>query len=389
MIDLDNFKRINDLLGHQTGDQLIKVVAERLQQLVRQSDTVARFGGDEFLILQRSVVTTGAVRRLCTRISRQLEVPYNLAGREERLPASVGAVVASAQLSEASDYIRAADMALYAAKAAGRNCYRFFTLELDAQARRRDQLETDLRKALSTGNGLSVHFQPQLNVRGEVDGVESLFRWTHSTLGLVPATEAIAIAEECDLISQVGEFVFRRAARLARKNPALSVAVNLSPVQFLRDGDLCENLLRIAIEENVRPHQLELEVTEQLFMRLDSGCEQQIDKLRNAGFRLSLDDFGTGYSSMSYLRRFKVDRLKLDRSFVIAAVDDNITLIRAAVTFAHSIGVEVVAEGIENPLHHAIAFEAGCDTVQGNYYASPMAAEELDIFLANGCRAVA
>lgn len=383
MLDLDNFKRINDLLGHQAGDELLKMTAERLQGLVRQTDTVARFGGDEFLILQSSAGTPATVRRLCTRISRHLGATYKLAGREVRLPASVGAVVTTDRLHQASDYIRAADMALYAAKAAGRNCYRFFTHKLDAEANRRDKLETDLRKAVQTGRDLSVHFQPQLDTHGEVVGVESLLRWTHPTLGLIPAMEAIAIAEDCDLISQVGELVFRQAARFARTHRQLFVAVNLSPLQFVRQESLCKDLLRFVEEENILPNQIELEVTEQLFMRLDAGCEQQIKNLRKAGFRLSLDDFGTGYSSLSYLGRFQVDRLKLDRSFITAAAEENIILIRAAVTFAHSIGLEVVAEGIESPLHHSIAFEAGCDAVQGNYYASAMAAEELDGFLAS------
>lgn len=389
MLDLDNFKRINDLLGHQAGDELLKEAARRLQRLVRQTDTVARFGGDEFLILQSDMATAATVRRLCARISRQLGVPYKLAGREAGLPASVGAIVATDQLKEASDYIRAADIALYSAKSAGRNCYRFFTHELDAEAKRRDQLETDLRKSLRDGNGLAVHFQPQLSARGEVVGVESLFRWTHPNLGPIPASEAIAVAEECDLISRVGELVFRQAARFAHLHPDLSVAVNLSPLQFVRKGGLCECLLRLADEEKVSPHQLELEVTEQLFMRMDTGCEEEIEKLRSVGFRISLDDFGTGYSSMSYLRRFKVDRLKLDRSFVTAAAEDNITLLRAAVTFAHSIGLEVVAEGIESPLHHAIALEAGCDAVQGNHYSLPMDAEAIDQFLASNSRAAA
>lgn len=389
MLDLDNFKRINDLLGHQAGDELLQTAATRLQGLVRETDTIARFGGDEFLILQSSVATNRGVHRLCARICRQLGATYKLAGREMRMPASIGAVVATEELGEAADYIRAADMALYSAKAAGRNCYRFFTHELDAGAKRRGQLETDLRKALRAGNGLSVHFQPQLDARGDVVGVESLFRWAHPTLGLIPASEAIGLAEECDLISGVSELVFREAARFARTHPGMVVAMNLSPHQFVRENGLCENLLKLAAEEGVSPHQLELEVTEQLFMRLDAGCEEQVEKLRNAGFRLSLDDFGTGYSSLSYLRRFKVDRLKLDRSFVTSAAEDNITLIRAAVTFAHSIGLEVVAEGIECPLHHAIALEAGCDAVQGHFYAKPMAAEELDRFLAAQRRAAA
>lgn len=389
MLDLDNFKRVNDLLGHQAGDELLREVAARLQRLVRQTDTVARFGGDEFLILQTNVPTIGGVRRMCTRISRRLEKTYELAGRDVRLPASVGAVVATELLNEASDYIRAADMALYAAKAAGRNCVRFFTHELDAVARRRDQLETDLRQALQKGNDVSVHFQPQLDVHGEVTGVESLFRWTHPTLGPIPALEAIAIAEECGLIGRVSELVFRQAARFARSHPWLSVAVNLSPLQFVQGGSLCDELLKLANEENVSPDQLELEITEQLFMRLDTGCEEQMEQLRSAGFRLSLDDFGTGYSSMSYLGRFKIDRLKLDKSFVTAAAETNVTLIRAAVTFAHSLGLEVVAEGIETPFHHAVALEAGCNSLQGNFYAGPMAAADFDIFVANSSRAAA
>lgn len=383
MLDLDHFKRVNDLLGHQVGDSLLKEAAARLVSLVRETDTVARFGGDEFVILQAGFAKPSDVRRLCTRICREMEAIYVLAGREMKLPVSVGAVVAHKGIHEASDYVRAADMALYDAKANGRNCYRFFSKDLDARLRRRDVLETDLRKALQTGDGLAVHFQPQISAQGKMVGVECLLRWTHPVLGKIPAFEAIDVAEDSGLIHEVGEFVFREAARFARTHRELSVAINLSPTQFSRSDKLPERLLELAREEGVVPQQLELEITEQLFMGTNSGCEEQMKKLREYGFRIALDDFGTGYSSLSYLRRFKVDKLKLDKSFASSEVTgENVALVRAAVTLAHLFGLEVVAEGIETELQEAVALEGGCDALQGHRYAAAMTTGEFEVYAA-------
>lgn len=382
MIDLDDFKRVNDLLGHQVGDVLLRDAATRLESLVRETDTVARFGGDEFLVLQTNVKSPADVRRLCSRIGRRLQDAYVHGEREIRLPASIGAAVATNRFESASDYVRAADVALYAAKATGKNCYHFFSDDLDAQLRRNDRLAKDLKIALETGDGIVVQFQPQLDARGQVVGAEALFRWKHRELGDVGALEAISIAEQSGSIQTLGERVVREAARVALRWPWLSVAVNVSPAQFTRDGKLPERLRRVIEEEGVSPSQIELEITEQLFMEEQARCEEQMQRLRESGFRLALDDFGTGYSSLSYLRRFKVDRLKLDRSFLLEAESqESVAIIRAAVLLAHSLGLEVVAEGIETELQQAVALEAGCDLLQGHLYAAPMTVDEFTAYL--------
>lgn len=390
MLDLDHFKRVNDLLGHQVGDELLKEAAVRLQSLVRDTDTVARFGGDEFVILQTGLAKLTDVRRLCSRICQQMQVAYLVASREMTLPVSVGVVVANEGPADPSDYVRAADLALYDAKSNGRNCYRFFSDELDARLRRRDLLEMELRKAFQSGENFGVCFQPQINGNGKISGAETLLRWKHKELGDISACEAVDIAEESGLIQPLGEYVFREAARFARNHPEISVAVNLSPAQFSRSGNLAADLRKMALEEQIDPQQIELEITEQLFMRLDTGCDEQMRKLREYGFRLALDDFGTGYSSLSHLRRFKVDRLKLDKSFASCGeTAENIALVRAAVTVAHLFGLDVVAEGIETEQQEAVALEGGCDVLQGFRYAAAMTAGEFDIYASTKLRSAA
>ena len=386
MLDLDHFKRVNDLHGHQSGDQLLKQVAERLQSQVRATDTVARFGGDEFLILQTDIAKPGEIRRLCERICTELQIPYEIGSLSLRLATSVGAVAANKQMASPDDYVRAADMALYEAKRSGRGCFRFFSDRLDQQLRRRDLLERDLRRALQTGSGIEVHFQPQLCPNSNVTGVEALFRWSHPRLGNIPAAEVIEIAEESELIDFLGDFVFGQAAVLARKYPGLSVAVNLSPAQFSRSDNLASKMRDLARKERIEPSQIEFEITERLFMETGSG-DSQIQSLREFGFRVALDDFGTGYSSLSYLRRFKVDRLKLDKSFIAHAdLEENIAVIRAAVSLAHLLGLDVIAEGVETELQEAVALESGCDVLQGHRYGKPMAAEQFELFMRQGLR---
>ena len=384
MLDLDDFKRVNDLLGHQAGDEVLKEAAGRLKELVRETDTLARFGGDEFLVLQTEVKRSADVHRFCVRLTEQMQRPYRVGERDVRLPVTLGAVLGTDRLGDASDYVRAADTALYAAKSGGKNCFRFFSPEMDALLQRRDRLETDLKEALETGIGIEVHFQPQLTAKGLVVGAEALFRWRHPELGEIQPLEAVRLAEDCRLIDALGERVLRHAARFAKAWPSLSVAVNISPAQFARSADLAADLRQIVSEEGVRPSQIELEITERLLLREEEGCEDQIAQLRRLGFRIALDDFGTGYSSLSYLRRFKVDRLKLDRTFALnAEINESVAIVRAAVGLAHSLGLEVVAEGIENKLQETVAFEAGCEAVQGNLYAPPMTAEGFAEYLKN------
>ena len=390
MFDLDHFKRVNDLHGHQTGDELLKQVAERLKSLLREGDTVARFGGDEFLVLQAGVKGSSSIRGLCTRMCAELRRPYQIGSLQLQLSGSAGAVVATGPLKSTSDYVRAADVALYDAKANGRDGFRFFSDDLDEQLKRRDLLETELRLALRSGTGLSVHYQPQIAANGALRGVEALFRWNHPELGDIPAFEAIEIAEELNMIDVLGAFVFRQAAKFAREYPELSVAVNLSPAQFARSSDLATKMRDRAVAEGIEPSQVEFEITERLFMTVGTGSNSQIQSLRDFGFRVALDDFGTGYSSLSYLRRFKVDTLKLDKSFAETQdVQENIALIRAAVSLAHLFKLEVIAEGIETEVQEAVALESGCDGLQGHRYGRPMTSQEFSEFMDERLRAAA
>jgi diguanylate cyclase (GGDEF)-like protein len=383
ILDLDRFKQVNDTLGHNAGDLLVRQVAERLMRLVRESDTVARIGGDEFAIVQANPSGEGDVRTLCTRVIEALRDPFDLDGREARVGVSIGAIMACERHSEASELLRKADITMYRAKADGRDCFRLFSDEMDAQVQRRNLIESGLHRALETEEGIGFHFQPQLCSRGLITGVEALLRWDHPALGeLVPA-DILPVAEECGLIEALGERTFRAACRAARRWPGLSVAVNLSPLQFRR-ADLHRHFRRIAAAEKVDCARIELEITENLLIEHETLCERTIQLLRRDGFRITLDDFGTGYSSLSYLRRFQVDKVKLDRAFIDSAEQErSIAIIRAAVGLGRAMGLEVVAEGISTPEQEQIALEAGCDGLQGYLYGRPMPAEAIDALLAD------
>ncbi len=387
MLDLDRFKQVNDTLGHNAGDRLVTEVGERLRSLIRETDTVARIGGDEFAIVQVSPKGEADVRRLCERIIATIREPFIIGEREARVGVSIGAVFASKEVAEASELLRKADITMYRAKAAGRDCFRIFTEAMDADVQRRDQIESSLRTELRGGSSIELHYQPIIGGNGTVVGLEGLLRWFHPTLGQVPPSEVIPIAEECGVIDQLGLIAFRDACKMAKRRPELTVAVNLSPVQF-RDPSFPAILRGIVGEEGIEPGQMELEITESLFIEHGSLCSQSIQQLRSDGFRIALDDFGTGYSSLSCLRRFPVDKIKLDRSFIdIAARDQSIAIIRAAVTLGHAMDLEVVAEGVSCREEEQIALEAGCDALQGHLYAHAMPADELETFLRSGRRA--
>lgn len=390
MLDLDHFKKVNDLLGHQAGDELLKGVASRLNALSRETDTIARLGGDEFVVVQTNINGIASVEHLCRRISKELAKPFVIAGREVSVAVTIGSVVAGQAKGDVTDYLRRADIALYKAKDSGRNCFRLFSDSMDAEVHRRASIEDALRKSLSSGRGLEVHYQPQIDSSGQVKGVEALLRWIHPVLGNLAPSEVVPIAEEIGLIEKLGEFVFRDACRTAQKCPDLFVAVNISPLQFAKTARLSESLKQIAEEAGVSCAQIELEITENVFIEQGQNCESHIKALREQGFRIALDDFGTGYSSLSYLRRFQVDKIKLDKSF---ADDQNlqgsVAIIRAAVVLAHTLGLEVVAEGIETAEQEQVALEAGCDGLQGYRYAAAMPADRLIEYLQSPLRAVA
>jgi diguanylate cyclase (GGDEF)-like protein len=386
MLDLDRFKQVNDTLGHNAGDRLVQEVGERLRSLVRETDTVARIGGDEFAIVQVSPKGEADIRRLCERIISIIREPFVIGEREASVGVSIGAVFASKDVCEASELLRKADITMYRAKAAGRDCFRIFTEAMDADVQRRDQIESSLRTELRDGSGLQLHFQPMFGRDRAPVGLEGLLRWRHPVLGELAPGEVIPIAEESGVIEQFGLVAFREACRAARRWSQLSVAINLSPLQF-RSAALPATLRRIADEEGVDPAQVELEITESLFIEHGGLCGQAMQELRRDGFRIVLDDFGTGYSSLGCLRTFPVDKIKLDRSFIdLAARDQSIAILRAAVTLGHAMNLQVVAEGISCADEEQIAFDAGCDALQGYLYAPAMPADELDVFLALGRR---
>ncbi len=271
MLDLDRFKQVNDTLGHNAGDKLVQEVGERLRSLLRETDTVARIGGDEFAIVQVSPKGEADVRRLCERIISVIRKPFLIGDREARVGVSIGAVFATREVSEASELLRKADITMYRAKAAGRDCFRLFTEAMDADVQRRDQIESTLRAELREGRGLDLHYQPIFDGRGKVTALEGLVRWDHPTLGQVNPGEIIPIAEECGVIDELGQHSFRAACKMARLWPGLAIAVNLSAVQF-RAPRFAASLRAIAREEGVEPTQLELEITEGLFIEHGTLC---------------------------------------------------------------------------------------------------------------------
>ncbi len=381
MLDLDRFKQVNDTLGHNAGDKLVQQVGQRLRSLLRETDTVARIGGDEFAILQVNPKGESDVRRLCERIIQVIGEPFILNDREARVGVSIGAVFSSKEVSEASELFRKADITMYRAKAAGRDTFRIFTEAMDADVQRRDQIESSLRAEIASGSGLDLHFQPVMGSRGEVAGVEGLLRWNHPIMGFLPPAEVIPIAEECGLIGGIGFIALERACLVAKRWPDLSVAINLSPLQF-RQPNFASKVRAMVDQAGVNPRQIELEITESLFIEHGPLCEQAMIELRAAGFRIALDDFGTGYSSLGCLRRFQVDKIKLDRSFIdVAQRDQSIAIIRAAVTLGHAMDLEVVAEGISTAEEEQIALEAGCDALQGHLYAPALTVSALASFL--------
>jgi diguanylate cyclase (GGDEF)-like protein len=379
MLDLDHFKRVNDALGHHAGDELLKQVASRVSELTRETDTVARLGGDEFVIVLSNISAKTDAHALCRRVIESLSKPFSISDREVTVGASIGAILSDQTSGDASEYLRLADIALYRAKDQGRNGFKFFTDEMDAQVLRRANIESSLRQRLREGVGLEIHYQPQIDVYGEVTGLEALLRWNHPDYGWLQPSEIIPIAEEVGLIDSLGKFVFQQACMTAARFPNLSIAVNVSALQFAKSNQLVETFKNIARSAGVPCEQLELEITENAFVERGAECEEQINALRSSGFRIALDDFGTGYSSLSYLRRFNVDKIKLDKSFAdYGNLHNSVALIRAVVTLAHTLGLQVVVEGIESEEQEQVALEAGCDGLQGYHYGEAVCADELE-----------
>ena len=369
-LDLDNFKNVNDTLGHPAGDELLGIVALRLKEVMRESDTVARLGGDEFAIVMHDVDDLRSVEITAERIIESISEPFEIKANQVVIGASIGISICDAQSIDPDDLIRNADLALYRSKYDGKNTYRFFEKAMDELAQARRLLENDLRLALNESH-LELHFQPQINVASRsICGFEALVRWHHPERGTVSPTEFIGLAEETGLIRQLGDWVLLNACECAAKwsKPA-KIAVNLSPAQFKRLG-LIEYVAEVLKTTGLDPARLELEITETLLLHNTQEMLDMLFRLKGLGVRVAMDDFGTGFSSLGNLRSFPFDKIKIDRSFVsdIGRNPEAAAIVRAVVGLGKSLGIETTAEGVETREQLAYLKIEGCSEIQGYYY---------------------
>jgi diguanylate cyclase (GGDEF)-like protein len=376
LIDLDQFKVVNDTFGHLVGDELLQRASERLVKLCRRADTTARLGGDEFAIVHLNADRESAAA-LAERIVQQMALPIALSIGEVHLGCSLGVTVIEASSMDPLDCLRQADLALYKAKEAGRGQFAFFEPAMDLAVTSRRALQVDLRNALANGE-LELAYQPQVDSVGDVVGVEALARWTHRERGVVPPSIFIPLAEECGLIVELGVFALRRAFQDSLLWPNLKVAVNVSAHQLRQKQffQIVEDLVR---ETCAVPSQFELEITESLLIGDDPATHATLQKLSDFGFAIALDDFGTGYSSLSYLQRYPIDKIKIDRSFIVnLGIDvEAKAVICAIVTLAAALNLRVIAEGVETIEQRSSLMSAGCSDVQGFLTGRPVAASAI------------
>ncbi|MBR0848375.1 EAL domain-containing protein [Bradyrhizobium diazoefficiens] len=382
-IDIDEFKGVNDALGHLVGDELLKSVATSLRCCAGPSDFVARLGGDEFAIVQSAVTSVDQVNDLVARVFAAIRTPFDCMGHHLTTDASIGIALAPQHGTALDQILKNADMAMYAAKAAGRRTYRFFEPEMDAKVRERRQLEIDLRHAIAHG-GLEVYYQPCLSLKDDrITGCEALVRWRHPERGMVSPAEFIPIAEDTGLINEIGEWVLATACRDAARWPDdIRLAVNVSPVQF-KSGTLALKIMSALAASNLPASRLELEITEAVLIRDDDTALAILHRLRAIGVRIALDDFGTGYSSLSYLHRFPFDKIKIDRCFVddIAGPDGSASIVQAVVNLASARRMTTTAEGVETVEQQRLLRSLGCSEMQGYLFSAAKPADKvLELF---------
>ncbi len=389
-LDLDGFKYINDSLGHAVGDQLLQSIAGRLFDCVRATDTVSRQGGDEFVVLLADVGGTDAAAGTAARMLREVARVHSVSGHDIHVTTSVGISLYPDDGVDAETLIMNADTAMYAAKDHGRDSFRFFKRAMNVRAVERQSIEESLRGAMER-NEFALHYQPKIDlVTGALTGVEALLRWKHPTRGNVAPAEFIPVAEDCGLIVPIGNWVLREACRqvvawAADGLPVVGVAVNLSAVQFRNEAFLAD-VFAVLAETGLDPRLLEFELTESVFLKNAESTVSILDNLRMRGIRIAVDDFGTGYSSLSYLHRFPLDAMKIDRSFVqrISTVPTATSIVRAIISMGSSLGLRVVAEGVETPDQLAFLRSHGCDEVQGYLIGHPVAHERFARMLRDG-----
>ncbi len=386
-IDIDDFKKVNDALGHETGDQLLCQAAKRLSAEIRRSDTLARFGGDEFIVILGGFSDVDEITPIIEKLLNQFRTPYLINNHELLLTISLGISVFPDDGALAATLLRKADSAMYHSKEFGRNTYSYFTDEMNANIARRLKLEEQMYGALAR-NEFTVYYQPQINISSKrVSGTEALLRWSNPALGDISPAEFIPLAEQTGIIVQLGEFVLHRAIRdtaewQQKYDANLTVSVNLSPRQF-RDPNLINY-----IEETIKKHlssgrSLELEITEGVLMRGYRYIDDALKRLKALGVNIAMDDFGTGYSSLSYLRKFPFDILKIDKSFIdnVAHKSPDLTLVKATIAMAHGLNLAVVAEGVETAEQLTLLEMLGCDYAQGYFFSKPIPFAAMDKFL--------
>jgi diguanylate cyclase (GGDEF)-like protein len=391
-VDLDQFKKINDSLGHGVGDKLLQSVADRLVSCVRRTDTVSRQGGDEFVVLLSQVEHEEDAAVSARKILRALAVPHTVDSKNLDISVSIGVSTYPSDGPDAENLMNKADTAMYEAKKQGRNNYQFFRKDMQVRLADRQLLEGDLRYALGR-NEFLLHYQPKFNLQtGRITGVEALIRWVHPKRGLVPPAQFIPIAEECGLILPIGRWVLLEACKQARawSDSGLGivpVAVNVSAAEF-GDKDFISGVRAVLIATGVEPANLELELTESVLMQDAESTVRTLGALKIMGVTLAIDDFGTGYSSFTYLRRFPVDALKLDQSFVQEITEDpgDATIVSAMINVANSLNQRVIAEGVETRAQLKFLQSHGCGEGQGYYFSHPVAAEQAGKLFGAGIR---
>jgi diguanylate cyclase (GGDEF)-like protein len=378
-LDLDHFKSVNDTLGHPIGDELLKVVAERLRRCTREPDTIARLGGDEFAIIMTGMLQPTDAVALAKRIRESITKPYHLDGHQIVTDISIGISLAPIDSSEPDQLLKNADMALYGAKGEGRGTYRFFEPEMDARMRARRELELDLRNALVNAE-FELYYQPLVNLKSnEITAFEALVRWNHPARGLISPAEFIPVAEETGLIIPLGEWVLRRACQETAPWPEhIKVAVNLSPAQ-LKSRNLMQLVMSALAESGLAPSRLQLEITETVLMQNTFNTLATLHQLRKLGVQIAMDDFGTGYSSLSYLRSFPFDKIKIDRSFIqdLSNGAEPLAIVHAVTGLAKSLNMISTAEGVETQQQLDHLQNVGCTEMQGYLFSRARPAHEV------------
>ncbi|MFQ3202267.1 MAG: diguanylate cyclase (GGDEF)-like protein/PAS domain S-box-containing protein [Pseudoalteromonas tetraodonis] len=392
-LDLDDFKKVNDSLGHEVGDKLLIAAAARLQQTLKQNDTVGRLGGDEFIVLISSLNDENDALAIAERLLQAFRKPFKLEGRDLILTLSIGIAISPKDGTCASVLLRNADTAMYQAKAMGRNTSSFFTPQMNVAMRRRFEIEEQMHGALERKE-FELYYQPQIDVKtNTIIGAEALLRWHNIVLGEITPDEFIPIAEQTGLIAPIGLFVLQQALRFLNEWQSINqqnytMAINLSPRQF-RDPELV-NIIKNTLHKNsINNECLELEITEGVLMNSQASIHDALVQIDELGIKLSMDDFGTGYSSLSYLREYPFDVLKIDRSF-IAGITDNkadCNLVKAAIAMSHSLEIKVVAEGVETKEQLDLLNELNCDIAQGFYLSKPLSGAKLLNFSLHYCKA--